>query len=98
MSVVDNKSMLLSQVHRLVIVDDDNKVCGVISLSDILNHLVLRPGGRDEDAGSFGTNWRIANGFSRRVDSLNQCFETCFHISIRPSQLHTYIFFVHHLN
>jgi 5'-AMP-activated protein kinase, regulatory gamma subunit len=33
------------QVHRLVIVNDDNKVCGVISLSDILNYLVLRPGG-----------------------------------------------------
>jgi len=36
-----------AEVHRLVVVDDDNKVTGVISLSDILNFLVLRPGGDD---------------------------------------------------
>ena len=34
-----------AEVHRLVVVNDDNKVVGVISLSDILNYLVLRPGG-----------------------------------------------------
>lgn len=36
-----------AEVHRLVVVDDENKVTGVISLSDILNYLVLRPGGDD---------------------------------------------------
>ena len=36
-----------AEVHRLVVVDDDNKVTGVISLSDILTYLVLRPGGTD---------------------------------------------------
>jgi len=36
-----------AEVHRLVVVDDENKVTGVISLSDILNFLVLRPGGDD---------------------------------------------------
>jgi len=36
-----------AEVHRLVVVDDDNKVTGVISLSDILNYLALRPGGDD---------------------------------------------------
>jgi len=36
-----------AEVHRLVVVDDDNKVVGVVSLSDILNYLVLRPGGDD---------------------------------------------------
>jgi len=36
-----------AEVHRLVVVDDDNKVTGVISLSDILTYLVLRPGGDD---------------------------------------------------
>ena len=35
-----------AEVHRLVVVDDDNKVTGVISLSDILTYLVLRPGGK----------------------------------------------------
>eukprot|EP00092_Neocalanus_flemingeri_P012758 GFUD01013748.1.p1 GENE.GFUD01013748.1~~GFUD01013748.1.p1 ORF type:complete len:558 (+),score=118.14 GFUD01013748.1:194-1867(+) len=39
-----------AEVHRLVVVDDDNKVTGVISLSDILNYLVLRPGGDDPNA------------------------------------------------
>ena len=34
-----------AEVHRLVVVNDENKVVGVISLSDILNYLVLRPGG-----------------------------------------------------
>jgi len=36
-----------AEVHRLVIVDEDNVVCGVVSLSDILTFLVLRPGGDD---------------------------------------------------
>lgn len=31
------------QVHRLVIVDKDNRCIGVLSLSDILKFLVLRP-------------------------------------------------------
>ena len=34
-----------AEVHRLVIVDDDDKVAGMISLSDILAYLVLRPCG-----------------------------------------------------
>uniref|UniRef100_A0AAG5CZH9 CBS domain-containing protein n=1 Tax=Anopheles atroparvus TaxID=41427 RepID=A0AAG5CZH9_ANOAO len=33
------------EVHRLVVVDDDKKVIGIISLSDILLYLVLRPSG-----------------------------------------------------
>lgn len=32
-----------AEVHRLVIVDDADKVIGIISLSDILLYLVLRP-------------------------------------------------------
>lgn len=32
-----------AEVHRLVVVDDDQKVVGVTSLSDILAYLVLRP-------------------------------------------------------
>jgi 5'-AMP-activated protein kinase regulatory gamma subunit len=31
-------------VHRLVVVDDEDRVIGIISLSDLLVHLVLRPG------------------------------------------------------
>ncbi|XP_023035717.1 uncharacterized protein LOC6650922 isoform X2 [Drosophila willistoni] len=34
-----------AEVHRLVVVDDQRKVIGIISLSDILLYLVLRPSG-----------------------------------------------------
>ncbi|RZF45397.1 hypothetical protein LSTR_LSTR002840 [Laodelphax striatellus] len=34
-------------VHRLVITDEDDKVCGILSLSDLLMYLVLRPCGED---------------------------------------------------
>ena len=34
------------QVHRLVIVDEEDHVVGILSLSDILNHLVLKPMGK----------------------------------------------------
>ena len=40
------ETIVKAEVHRLVIVDDDNKVCGVVSLSDILSYLVLRPTGK----------------------------------------------------
>ena len=34
-----------AEVHRLVVVDENRKVIGIISLSDILLYLVLRPSG-----------------------------------------------------
>ncbi|XP_071812749.1 5'-AMP-activated protein kinase subunit gamma-1-like isoform X6 [Apostichopus japonicus] len=34
-------------VHRLVMVDDEDHVVGVVSLSDLLNSLVLKPAGED---------------------------------------------------
>ncbi|XP_017846477.1 uncharacterized protein LOC108602781 isoform X2 [Drosophila busckii] len=34
-----------AEVHRLVVIDDQRKVIGIISLSDILLYLVLRPSG-----------------------------------------------------
>lgn len=34
-----------AEVHRLVVVDENEKVIGIISLSDILLYLVLRPSG-----------------------------------------------------
>ncbi|MCL4129867.1 UNVERIFIED_CONTAM: hypothetical protein GTU68_021534, partial [Idotea baltica] len=40
-----------AEVHRLVVVDKSNKVIGIISLSDILNELVLKP--CQDDPGSF---------------------------------------------
>ena len=35
-----------AEVHRLVVVDEEKKVLGVVSLSDILAYLVLRPCGK----------------------------------------------------
>jgi CBS-domain-containing membrane protein len=32
-----------AEVHRLVVVNDENRAVGIISLSDILRHLVLEP-------------------------------------------------------
>jgi 5'-AMP-activated protein kinase regulatory gamma subunit len=37
------EKIVKAEVHRLVVVDDDNRVMGVVSLSDILSYLVLRP-------------------------------------------------------
>ncbi|CAD5124665.1 DgyrCDS12927 [Dimorphilus gyrociliatus] len=34
---------VLAEVHRLIVVDDDMKVDGIISLTDILTHIILRP-------------------------------------------------------
>ncbi|KAG9262308.1 5'-AMP-activated protein kinase subunit gamma-1-like isoform X1 [Astyanax mexicanus] len=36
-----------AEVHRLVLVDRDNVVCGIISLSDLLQAIVLSPAGID---------------------------------------------------
>lgn len=37
-------------MHRLVVVDEEDKVTGIISLSDLLMYLVLRPTGDCEGA------------------------------------------------
>ena len=43
MTVID--VIVKAEVHRLVVVDNENKVTGIISLSDILRHLILEPPG-----------------------------------------------------
>ncbi|KAJ4442874.1 hypothetical protein ANN_04467, partial [Periplaneta americana] len=40
-----------AEVHRLVVVDEEDKVIGIISLSDLLLYLVLRPCGEDGSGG-----------------------------------------------
>lgn len=44
-----------AEVHRLVVVDEEDKVIGIISLSDLLMYLVLRPTG---ECGGSGTSLR----------------------------------------
>lgn len=39
------EKIVRAEVHRLVVVDENEKVIGIISLSDILLYLVLRPNG-----------------------------------------------------
>ncbi|XP_052124217.1 5'-AMP-activated protein kinase subunit gamma-1 isoform X2 [Frankliniella occidentalis] len=41
-----------AEVHRLVVVDEEDKVIGIISLSDLLLYLVLRPCGEDGNSES----------------------------------------------
>nr|XP_012148367.1 PREDICTED: uncharacterized protein LOC100882269 isoform X2 [Megachile rotundata]XP_012148368.1 PREDICTED: uncharacterized protein LOC100882269 isoform X2 [Megachile rotundata]XP_012148369.1 PREDICTED: uncharacterized protein LOC100882269 isoform X3 [Megachile rotundata] len=41
------EKIVRAEVHRLVVVDEDDKVIGIISLSDLLFYLVLRPCGED---------------------------------------------------
>ncbi|XP_046614337.1 dentin sialophosphoprotein isoform X3 [Neodiprion virginianus] len=42
------EKIVRAEVHRLVVVDDDDKVIGIISLSDLLLYIVLRPCGDDD--------------------------------------------------
>merc|ERR1712172_429032 len=42
------ETIVKAEVHRLAIIDGEGKVCGVVSLSDILSFLVLRPSGEDK--------------------------------------------------
>lgn len=50
-----NHKIINFQVHRLVVVDENDKVIGIISLSDLLMYLVLRPTG---ECGAGGTSLR----------------------------------------
>lgn len=42
-----------AEVHRLVIVDEEDHVCGIISLSDLLNYLILKPMDCGKSGGIF---------------------------------------------
>ena len=56
-----------AEVHRLVVVDENRKVIGIISLSDILLYLVLRPSGEGVGgAESSLTSLRASDPILRR--------------------------------
>ncbi len=42
-----------AEVHRLVVADDENRVVGIVSLSDILQYIILRPCGRNIEISIF---------------------------------------------
>lgn len=52
-----------AEVHRLVITDDDSKVVGIISLSDILLFLVLRPSETSVSASTHNISLRSSELF-----------------------------------
>lgn len=41
------EKIVRAEVHRLVVIDDEDKVIGIVSLSDLLNYLVLKPCSQD---------------------------------------------------
>ncbi|KAL3085177.1 hypothetical protein niasHS_010246 [Heterodera schachtii] len=59
MTVID--VIVKAEVHRLVVVDDDNHVVGIISLSDILSHLVLEPPSSPGGGGGTERSSRVAS-------------------------------------
>ena len=40
-----------SRVHRLVVVDDDNRLIGILTLSDILEYILLEGEADDQNTG-----------------------------------------------
>lgn len=56
-----------AEVHRLVVVDENDKVIGIISLSDILLYLVLRPSGE----GVGGTDQSVRVKITRQRTTSN---------------------------
>ena len=60
------------EVHRLVIVDQDNRVSGIISLSDILTYIVLKQGDLAQEQPNLTktTSLTAAFGLTRLSPSL----------------------------
>ncbi|XP_059218908.1 uncharacterized protein LOC106090612 isoform X5 [Stomoxys calcitrans] len=56
-----------AEVHRLVVVDENRKVIGIISLSDILLYLVLRPSG--EGVGGSESSLRATDPALQRKET-----------------------------
>lgn len=68
------EKIVRAEVHRLVVVDENEKVIGIISLSDILLYLVLRPEG---DGLGEGDSLRASDPILKsreRLDSTNVMF------------------------
>ncbi|XP_066603715.1 5'-AMP-activated protein kinase subunit gamma-2 isoform X3 [Prorops nasuta] len=59
-----------AEVHRLVVVDDEDKVIGIISLSDLLFYLVLRPCGEDGSNKGSSVSLRARDASLSKDDSI----------------------------
>nr|CAD7257855.1 unnamed protein product [Timema shepardi] len=60
-----------NMVHRLVVVDEEDKVIGIISLSDLLLYLVLRPCGEDCSPEGGGSSLRQQDSANLHHQSLD---------------------------
>lgn len=58
-----------AEVHRLVVVDENEKVIGIISLSDILLYLVLRPSGEGVGGSDQSVRGKPSNVESNETES-----------------------------
>ena len=56
-----------AEVNRLVVVDDDEKVVGIVTVSDIIHYLVLR-----HFTSTPARNMRAARVRQRREDSIGE--------------------------
>lgn len=67
------EKIVRAEVHRLVVVDENSKVIGIISLSDILLYLVLRPSGDGlGDSESLRATDPHLQEFRERADSTSK--------------------------
>lgn len=57
-----------AEVHRLVVVDDAQKVIGIISLSDILLYLVLKPAEHLHSSNSVSGSQHSLRSFQTTLD------------------------------
>ncbi|XP_046828998.1 serine-rich adhesin for platelets isoform X3 [Vespa crabro] len=69
-------------VHRLVVIDEDDKVIGIISLSDLLYYLVLRPCGEDSINAKNGSSLRTQESVTSKVT--NSQVETTTNVDGEP--------------
>ncbi|XP_047367077.1 uncharacterized protein LOC124955935 isoform X7 [Vespa velutina] len=71
-----------AEVHRLVVIDEDDKVIGIISLSDLLYYLVLRPCGEDSINAKNGSSLRTQESVTSKVT--NSQVETTTNVDGEP--------------
>lgn len=82
------EKIVRAEVHRLVVVDENEKVIGIISLSDILLYLVLRPSGDGlGDSESLRATDPILQ-CRERADSGSQLMYNCSNASIEEETNH----------
>ena len=61
------EKLVKAEVNRLVVVDDDEKVVGIVTVSDIIHYLVLR-----HFTSTPARNMRAARVRQRREDSIGE--------------------------